>query len=186
LTADPAPRVVGSPPVWEAATQPLPRFFAGMSRAAAWRALCTTAGMRSVLLLAAAFLLTACDNGTTAAAPTGPVTPGPGGTTDAGAGTSVNALGVQCTPSGNECPSNPPHRCVILRTGNPNAGYCSPVCATAQDCSRNYTGPGMLFCEVPGQPGACAILCATAADCPTGLSCIGPMGSPNKVCTTQP
>jgi hypothetical protein len=103
---------------------------------------------------------------------------------DAAAGPS-NRLGDTCSDD-DPCPSDPPHQCVFLSVGNPDLGYCSPVCATNDDCREGYTGPpsGELSCFVPDQPDACTIVCEMPADCPGQLSCVA-TGGPVSVCTTE-
>ena len=103
---------------------------------------------------------------------------------DAGGGT-VNQLGTTCSDD-DPCLTDPPHQCVFLSVGNPDLGYCSPVCATNADCTDGYTGPstGELTCFVPGQEDACTITCDTAADCPGELACVA-TGGPVSVCATE-
>lgn len=102
----------------------------------------------------------------------------PGGSTD-------NALGQTCDNE-SQCPSDPPHQCVFLQSGDPNLGYCSPLCQTDPDCTEGYTGPGEPTCFVPDVPEACTIQCDPTqgdAACPEGLICHEP-GGPVSFCTT--
>jgi hypothetical protein len=103
---------------------------------------------------------------------------------DAAAGSS-NRLGDTCSDA-DRCPSDPPHQCVFLSVGNPDLGYCSPVCGTDDDCRLGYTGPasGALSCFVPDKPDACTIVCEATEDCPGQLSCVA-TGGPVSVCTTE-
>lgn len=98
---------------------------------------------------------------------------------------SANHLGEPCSET-MACPTTPLHQCVFLNAGNPNLGYCSPVCATDTDCTDGYTGPatGDVSCFVPDQPDACTIVCEAQADCPPDLVCV-PTGGPVSVCTTE-
>lgn len=111
------------------------------------------------------------------------------GSVDAGAGVadaevSSNALGQTCAEQ-TDCPADPPHQCVVLQSGNPELGYCSPSCGSDADCAADYTGPanGTPTCFVPDYPEACSILCDVDADCPTGLEC-KITGGPVNVCAT--
>jgi len=99
--------------------------------------------------------------------------------------TAANHLGQRCSAE-LPCPSSPPHQCVYLTSGNPDQGYCSPMCIEDTDCSDGYTGPatGQLSCFVPGMPNVCTIVCDTVADCPGDLACVSP-GGPVNVCTTD-
>jgi len=106
---------------------------------------------------------------------------GGGGGADAAA--AGNHLGETCSDA-DPCPGD--HQCVFLSVGNPDLGYCSPICASDQDCSDGYTGPagGMLSCFVPDTPDACTIVCESVADCPGELACVE-TGGPVSVCTTE-
>ena len=106
---------------------------------------------------------------------------GGGGGFDAAAG--ENHLGETCSEA-DPCPGD--HQCVFLSVGNPDLGYCSPICASDQDCRDGYTGPagGMLSCFVPDTPDACTIVCESVADCPGELACVE-TGGPVSVCTTE-
>ncbi len=114
---------------------------------------------------------------------------GEGGDADAGGGGAVDAaggenhLGETCSDA-DPCPDD--HQCVFLQVGNPDLGYCSPICASDADCGDGYTGPatGMLTCFVPDQPDACTIVCQDGADCPGELACVA-TGGPVSVCTTE-
>ena len=94
-----------------------------------------------------------------------------------------NHLGELCSDA-DPCPAE--HNCVFLNAGNPDLGYCSPICATDDDCRDGYTGPasGMLSCFVPDMPDSCTIVCGTGADCPGELACVA-TGGPVSVCTTE-
>jgi hypothetical protein len=94
-----------------------------------------------------------------------------------------NHLGELCSDS-DPCPAE--HDCIFLDTGNPDLGYCSPICITDEDCGDGYTGPasGMLTCFAPGHQGACTIACETGTDCPAELACLA-TGGPISVCTTE-
>lgn len=126
----------------------------------------------------------ACDVGGTDPGPG----PGAGDAVDAGrapdARVSENALGQTCAAQG-ECPSDPPHQCVFLQSGNPELGYCSPTCGADADCAADYTGPatGTPTCFVPDYAQACSILCDDDGDCPSGLEC-KITGGPVNVCAT--
>jgi hypothetical protein len=95
----------------------------------------------------------------------------------------VNGLGMTCTVAA-ECPSDPVHDCVFLASGNPNLGYCSPVCATDPDCTTGFSGPGTATCFVPGQANLCSVTCATDL-CPGDLICADLGGGGVKICVTQ-
>ena len=100
-------------------------------------------------------------------------------------GDAVNALGEECM-SEEDCPTNPGHLCVFLNSGNPNVGYCSPVCASDLECAAGYEGPATseVACFLPsGEPG-CSLLCDADADCPGNLTCFI-TGGPVNVCTTR-
>jgi hypothetical protein len=131
------------------------------------------------LLPLAVLLLAACgggddDGGESSAADAA-------GAVDAAA--SDNHLGETCSDA-DMCPDG--HHCIYLSVGNPDLGYCSPICATDDDCRDGYTGPatGTLTCFVPDQPDACTIACDDSADCPGDLACVE-TGGPFSVCTTQ-
>lgn len=96
----------------------------------------------------------------------------------------TNALGTECADTA-ACPDD--HNCVKLTSGNPDVGYCSPVCSDETDCADGYTGPstGILSCFVPNVPNSCSIQCNTTADCPLTLECVD-NGGPFKFCTTSP
>lgn len=98
----------------------------------------------------------------------------------------VNALGAACT-SAAECPSDPAHTCVFLTVGDPNLGYCSPVCAGNEDCTNGYLGPvtGVISCFTPNDPAACSIECTGPADCPDPLECVA-TGGPFSFCANPP
>ncbi len=139
-------------------------------------------GMRFILSLVAVLsLATGCGAGST--------NPPGGGGVDAAAGSadaqSGNALGQTCTTSA-DCPSTPAHQCVFLQSGNPNLGYCSPMCSVNSDCMGGYTGPatGTPTCFVPDQPNVCSILCTAEGDCPGDLTCVI-TGGPVNVCATK-
>lgn len=126
----------------------------------------------------AALLLLACggdDDGGTGSADAS-------ATADAAAD-AANHLGETCSAT-DLCPAD--HQCIYLSVGNPDLGYCSPICAGDQDCSEGYTGPatGTLTCFVPDHPDACTIVCETGEDCPGELVCVE-TGGPVSVCTTQ-
>ena len=125
--------------------------------------------------LLAAVLLVACGGDDDGGADSG-------GAPDAAAG-SQNSLGETCSDS-DPCPGE--HQCVYLEVGNPDLGYCSPTCATDEDCGEGYTGPatGTLSCFVPDQPNACSIGCQDTADCPGELACVS-TGGPMSFCTTE-
>lgn len=114
---------------------------------------------------------------------------GGGGGADGGGGGGVDAsgaenhLGETCSDA-DPCPDD--HQCVYLEVGNPDLGYCSPICAGDADCREGYTGPasGMLSCFVPDQPDACTIVCENIGDCPGELACVA-TGGPVSVCTTE-
>lgn len=105
---------------------------------------------------------------------------GGGGGADAASG--ANHLGEICSEA-DPCPGD--HQCVFLTVGDPDLGYCSPICATDADCQDGYSGPasGMLSCFVPDLPDACTIVCETGDDCPGELACVE-TGGPVSVCTT--
>ncbi len=135
--------------------------------------------MRFILSIAAVWLLAVgCGAGTTNP---------PGGGADAGAADagSSNALGQTCTTAA-DCPSSPAHQCIFLQSGNPDLGYCSPMCSVDSDCMGGYTGPstGTPTCFVPNQPNVCAILCTAEGDCPGDLTCVI-TGGPVNVCATK-
>ncbi len=94
-----------------------------------------------------------------------------------------NHLGETCSDA-DPCPAD--HQCIYLGVGNPDLGYCSPICAGDQDCRDGYTGPatGTLTCFVPDHPDACTIGCETGDDCPGDLVCVE-TGGPFSVCTTE-
>jgi hypothetical protein len=131
------------------------------------------------LALCVVVLLAGCggddDGGDTSA-------PDAAGSVDAASGSS-NHLGETCSDA-DPCPAD--HQCIYLSVGNPDLGYCSPICASNEDCSDGYTGPatGTLTCFVPDQPDACTIGCDDAADCPGELACVE-TGGPFSVCTTE-
>jgi len=95
----------------------------------------------------------------------------------------ANHLGETCSDA-DPCPAD--HQCIYLTVGNPDLGYCSPMCAGDQDCRDGYTGPatGTLSCFVPDHPDACTIACETSDDCPGDLVCVE-TGGPFSVCTTE-
>jgi hypothetical protein len=99
------------------------------------------------------------------------------------ASASDNHLGETCS-DGDPCPGD--HQCIFLSVGNPDLGYCSPICADDGDCGDGYTGPatGTLTCFVPDHPDACTIGCDDTADCPGDLTCVE-TGGPFSVCTTR-
>lgn len=101
----------------------------------------------------------------------------------ADAAQSANHLGETCSVA-DPCPAD--HQCIYLSVGNPDLGYCSPMCAGDQDCQEGYTGPatGTLACFVPDHPDACTIACETSDDCPDQLVCVE-TGGPISVCTTD-
>ena len=105
------------------------------------------------------------------------------GSTAADASAAANHLGETCSDA-DPCPAD--HQCIYLSVGNPDLGYCSPICAGDQDCRDGYTGPatGTLTCFVPDHPDACTIACETTDDCPGELACVA-TGGPFSVCTTE-
>ena len=107
---------------------------------------------------------------------------GGGGGADAGGG-GENHLGETCSEA-DLCPAD--HQCVFLEVGDPDLGYCSPICQSDADCREGYTGPasGQLSCFVPDQPDACTIVCQGPDDCPGELACVA-TGGPVSVCTTE-
>jgi hypothetical protein len=125
--------------------------------------------------LLAAVLLVACGGDDDGGADSGVAPDAPSG--------SANSLGETCTDA-DPCPAE--HQCVYLQVGNPDLGYCSPICATDEDCREGYTGPasGMLTCFVPDLPNACSIGCEDVADCPGELACVS-TGGPMSFCTTE-
>ena len=135
--------------------------------------------MRGLALLAV--LLLACGGDDDSGGEGGGADAAGGGAIDAAAG--ENHLGETCSDS-DPCPGD--HQCVYLAIGNPDLGYCSPICATSTDCSDGYTGPatGTLTCFVPDQPDACSIGCETVDDCPGDLACVS-TGGPMSFCTTE-
>lgn len=96
---------------------------------------------------------------------------------DEGMPMTVNALGELCSADG-DCPAD--HSCVIppLPSGSTTDGYCSPNCATTDDCTDGYEGPGSISCFMPP---SCFISCGSDDDCPTGLTCL-PTGGPTSAC----
>lgn len=96
----------------------------------------------------------------------------------------VNGLGQTCTGVG-DCPDNPAHTCVILNIGDPNTGYCSPVCNDTPTCTTGYNGPGVVDCFTVNDPNACSINCTADQQCPAGLDCVA-TGGPNSFCTVAP
>lgn len=115
---------------------------------------------------------------------------GEGGSPDSGADVDAasggeNALGRACDDR-RPCPSDPPHQCVYLQAGNPDVGYCSPLCETDADCLEGYPGElgGTAHCLVPGVPNACSVTCESAADCPGDTTCVSP-GGPAMLCASQ-
>lgn len=96
-----------------------------------------------------------------------------------------NALGQACDEA-RPCPTERPHVCVFLSSGNPEVGYCSPVCEVDADCVAGYEGPqtGDVRCFVPDQPNVCSIGCEVEADCPEDLSCVE-TGGPVRACATE-
>lgn len=94
-----------------------------------------------------------------------------------------NGLGQTCTVAAT-CPSDPPHECVFLNSGNPNLGYCSPICTIDADCTNGYTGPGTPTCFVPNQSNRCSVQCPTDT-CPGDLVCADLGGGAVKICVTQ-
>lgn len=72
---------------------------------------------------------------------------------------------------------------MFLNSGNPDIGYCSPVCSDDIDCTTGYEGPGDPTCFTPADPNACSIVCNMSVDCPTGLECII-TGGPVNICAT--
>jgi hypothetical protein len=114
---------------------------------------------------------------------------GGGGGADAAGGGGIDAaaaenhLGETCSDA-DPCPAD--HNCVYLGIGNPDLGYCSPICASSADCLDGYSGPatGTVTCFVPDQPDACSIACETGDDCPGDLACVT-TGGPMSFCTTE-
>ncbi|MEM9073559.1 MAG: hypothetical protein AAGE52_34025 [Myxococcota bacterium] len=97
------------------------------------------------------------------------------------AGDVMNFLGQVCGEGLPECPAE--HTCTItpLPMGSTTQGYCSPNCATTDDCTNGYAGPGRPSCFFAPQ---CAISCDVpmgAGQCPEGLTCL-PTGGPTSAC----
>lgn len=134
------------------------------------------------LILVCALALAACGGDDDGGGEGGGGADGGGGAVD-GAAEVGNHLGETCSEA-DPCPAD--HHCIYLSIGNPDLGYCSPICAGDQDCSEGYTGPatGTLTCFVPDQPDACTIGCETGEDCPGELVCVE-TGGPVSVCTTE-
>lgn len=120
---------------------------------------------RLVLIVACAGWIAACDLGGTP-----PPLPPP-----------AHALGQVCDTV-DACPEWPSHTCVTLSVGSQVEGYCSPPCATDQDCRNGYDGPsgGTPYCVNPSAPNTCTIECDSPADCPDGLDCVS--AGPNSFC----
>ena len=99
----------------------------------------------------------------------------------------VNGLGQTCAGPA-DCPAAPAHTCVFLTIGNPNTGYCSPVCDPndVTTCTDGYNGPGVVACYTPNDATACSIDCtADPTGCPPDLTCV-PTGGPFSFCTVAP
>ncbi len=101
-----------------------------------------------------------------------------GSTTSGGGGSGGN--GTPSGPLGQECnfytPCPADATCVQINQSTTPDGFCTTSCVSDDDCSANYSGPGVPRCTGTGPNGKfCLIHCGALADgsleCPSGMGC---------------